>query len=561
MAAGNFSNNGVDTFDATKRYYGIRLQQGVPLLDRDWNELEDIRRYAEFSLRGNYIGDGAPDTTSFAIQPPPFAADNDILIGAGRCSVGGYDVWNEQDLLFSEQGAQQPLPAAEASDDVLLIWLSPQITRVTSADDPALANAQDINVETCVRDRLEWTVGATREPDVPPAGAFVLAEIHRPAGTIQISAAMIVDRRRTQLSLARTVDRIAQDEQRLTALEAGLQQAQLDIALMKQELGRLFWDVHVEVDRTLALFGAAARVTITVKDRDGTAIQGANLSLSTDWGSVDPVFAATDANGQASAELVGVYTDWHPPAAHVGLLASVAQRVDLARVSSGAAVQYAQLRFEPAEMSLISRYSPPAWTVDLAPDIPTTPIVALPQPRTATLTVHAKEGDGAIVRGVGSAQIAFGLWVRDWALTKVLNITSDVAVGARIGDVMRQGVVGGAFQHDQVIAQLPGTLQAINDDTHDSLKRAIFQDPTITDDDVHGAGSISQVIAQEATAAVGARTGQAVNQQLDNFVAGGVVDAASAGDGRTRVTQAAAAIHAGFAQTARQLYTTQRLGV
>jgi hypothetical protein len=210
---------------------------------------------------------------------------------------------------------------------------------------------------------------------------------------------------------------------------------------------------------------------------------------------------------------------------------------------------------------LISRYSPPAWTVDLAPDIPTTPIVALPQPRTATLTVHAKEGDGAIVRGVGSAQIAFGLWVRDWALTKVLNITSDVAVGARIGDVMRQGVVGGAFQHDQVIAQLPGTLQAINDDTHDSLKRAIFQDPTITDDDVHGAGSISQVIAQEATAAVGARTGQAVNQQLDNFVAGGVVDAASAGDGRTRVTQAAAAIHAGFAQTARQLYTTQRLGV
>jgi hypothetical protein len=212
-------------------------------------------------------------------------------------------------------------------------------------------------------------------------------------------------------------------------------------------------------------------------------------------------------------------------------------------------------------MSLISRYSHPAWTANLAADVPTTPIVQLPLPRTATLTVHAKEGDGAIVRGVGSVQVSFGLWLRDWALTKVLDVTSAVAVGARIGDIMRQGVVGGAFNHDQVITQLPLTLQSINDDTHDSLKRAIFQDPTIGDDQAQGAGPISQVIAQEATAAVGARTNQAVNQQLDQFVAGGTVDAASAADGRTRVAQAAAMIHAGFAQTARQLYSTQRLGV
>ena len=44
---GNFSNHGIDTFDPDKDYIGIRLQQGVPLLDRDWNELEDIRRAAE----------------------------------------------------------------------------------------------------------------------------------------------------------------------------------------------------------------------------------------------------------------------------------------------------------------------------------------------------------------------------------------------------------------------------------------------------------------------------------------------------------------------------------
>ena len=53
---GNFTNDGKDTFDPNNNYIGVRLQQGVPLLDRDWNELEDIRRYQEVSLRKHYLG-------------------------------------------------------------------------------------------------------------------------------------------------------------------------------------------------------------------------------------------------------------------------------------------------------------------------------------------------------------------------------------------------------------------------------------------------------------------------------------------------------------------------
>ena len=33
---GNFSRN---TFDPVKDYVAVRLQQGVPILDADWNEL------------------------------------------------------------------------------------------------------------------------------------------------------------------------------------------------------------------------------------------------------------------------------------------------------------------------------------------------------------------------------------------------------------------------------------------------------------------------------------------------------------------------------------------
>ena len=43
-----------------KHYVGVRLQQGVPLLDADWNELEDLRRHELASLVARFIGDGVP---------------------------------------------------------------------------------------------------------------------------------------------------------------------------------------------------------------------------------------------------------------------------------------------------------------------------------------------------------------------------------------------------------------------------------------------------------------------------------------------------------------------
>ena len=39
---GDFSRT---TIDRLKHYVSVRLQQGVPLLDADWNEQDDIRRY------------------------------------------------------------------------------------------------------------------------------------------------------------------------------------------------------------------------------------------------------------------------------------------------------------------------------------------------------------------------------------------------------------------------------------------------------------------------------------------------------------------------------------
>ena len=158
---GNFSKEGKDTFDPRKGYVGIRLQQGVPLLDRDWNELEDIRRYEEWKLRKWYVGNGTPDDgfKISAVGPPA----NDFKIGKGRCIVVGFEVVNEPEgkdyILYSEQkgvdALTTPSSGQKREDTVYLdVW----IEEVTSEDDPVLKNPDVNNIETCVRHKLEWYV-------------------------------------------------------------------------------------------------------------------------------------------------------------------------------------------------------------------------------------------------------------------------------------------------------------------------------------------------------------------------------------------------------------------
>jgi hypothetical protein len=561
----SFSNGGVDTFDPTKSYIGVRLQQGVPLLDRDWNELEDIRRHVERTLRENYVGEGVPDGEGFAVTAPPIPAPDDVMIGAGRCTVAGYDVWNQDDdVLFSAQGHGVPLPAAlPDATDILTLYLEPDVVRVDSADDPDLGNAQDINLETCVRDRLVWSVRAVRQPGVPPAGSYVLAEINRPAGTEEITADMIQDRRRTLLNLAQAVDRIDHAEERIGALTSAMAQAQLDIEAMKQDLGRLFWDVTVDATSSWMLFGGRATVRVRVHDRLGNPIPGALLSFSSDWGVLSPSFASADANGEASVDLIGVHNDVPLRMADIGLLQRASLKVDAAVLPDPGAIEYARVRFEPEELQVVSRYSPPSHLADVGTDLPIGPIIARPDPRTAMVTVHAREGQGAIVRGVGSVQVTFGLWVRDFVRTKIADVARTVEVGARIGDVLRQGFANNQFDHDLVATQLlPLTLQAIHDDTHVALKQVLFADPEVDDDHVAGTGVLSQIIAQESTAAVGARTNQAIGRQLAQFVEAPQVplDATAATVARTAIVQRASQITAGFSQQQRQQYSGALVG-
>ena len=163
---GNFSNNKQDTFNPQEGFIGTRLQQGVPLLDRDWNELEDIRRYQDVMLRKHYLGDGTPNDgfRISALDPPA----NDFMISAGRFLVDGFEAVNEPAganfILYSSQTGAPALTKVKATvppstvTRIDTVYLDVWIEEVTGADLPRLKNPDDVAMETCIRHRLRWFV-------------------------------------------------------------------------------------------------------------------------------------------------------------------------------------------------------------------------------------------------------------------------------------------------------------------------------------------------------------------------------------------------------------------
>lgn len=82
---GNYSRNPRGRLDdaAARHYVGVRMQQGVPLLDADWNELEDLRRMESENQGRLFLGDGVPvGSNGFQIVPLAGGGVNTIVLTA-----------------------------------------------------------------------------------------------------------------------------------------------------------------------------------------------------------------------------------------------------------------------------------------------------------------------------------------------------------------------------------------------------------------------------------------------------------------------------------------------
>lgn len=219
----SFSRN---TYDESKRYVSVRLQQGAPIIDADWNEAEDIRRNELQSIARHFAGDGVPaGNDGFRVLATQAA--NDFIIqggdgspaGAGRILVAGQELRLESNRLYSAQALHNPALAAAWGAPALSPLTTPTSNRtdcvyvevwereVDVREDANLANPA-LAIESCVRLRREWTVRVRENATTPPTptagrSVYKIAELRRVAGLPAIAKEQIVDFRATQLRLVR----------------------------------------------------------------------------------------------------------------------------------------------------------------------------------------------------------------------------------------------------------------------------------------------------------------------------------------------------------------------
>jgi hypothetical protein len=229
-----------DTFDPTLAYISVRLQQGVPLVDADVNELDDIRKFEVRAFLKWFVGDGIPEgSDGFRIVAN--GAPNDVVISAGvpaapagtdvittglrhvgRCLVEGRDAiivgdldFRSQPLHVSQAGAAAlaaswsvpTVPELQLADVTLLLYLDVWDRLVTPTEEPDLIFA-GLGTESAARLRREWVVRWSAGSAVPGPldpdfraghGYYPLAQVVRRAAAPNVFPADVTDLREQRL--------------------------------------------------------------------------------------------------------------------------------------------------------------------------------------------------------------------------------------------------------------------------------------------------------------------------------------------------------------------------
>lgn len=231
-----------NTFDPLRRYVGVRLAQGVPLADADWNEAEDVRRFELRAFLKWYVGEGVPaGNDGFRITPTNSTTTFTITAGgsgidafrAGRILVDGLEAFTTVDVDFAVQPlhvaqpgaaalaaawgvpviAAIPAPPGGGTTRTLAVCIDVWERLVTQAEDPSLV-LPGLGTETCSRLRREWAVRVRTANSVPVSGdpdliaghsyALLAVITQTSAGTIGADA--VVDKRRRGVSLPSQMD-------------------------------------------------------------------------------------------------------------------------------------------------------------------------------------------------------------------------------------------------------------------------------------------------------------------------------------------------------------------
>jgi hypothetical protein len=156
---GDFSR---DSFDPTKHYSNVLMQQGRVQLDADWNEQQRIHRHRAETESKDVVGrNGAPlRDAGFQIT---VQSGNRLAIGKGRYYVDGLLCENEVDIAYA---AQPDLPNASdvvglltgAATTFGVVYLDVWRRHVTAFDDPLIREVALGGPDTTTRVKTVWQV-------------------------------------------------------------------------------------------------------------------------------------------------------------------------------------------------------------------------------------------------------------------------------------------------------------------------------------------------------------------------------------------------------------------
>ncbi len=230
-----------------KGYVGARIEQGVPVLDRDLNLLGDFPLAMLRTLTAEFIGVGVREgSDAFSIEAVD--ADNDFdIVGPGVLVVDGMQIRNPATVRYSAQSTTPPTAPTAGRQDLVYLDVLTRPTVVGQTDDPDLENRSDVGQQTSVRLMTSWQVRvAAGTATLPPA----------PAGHVHAPLAVLVHRAVSGGGIATVVTDQRPRIPRLQTVGGGFDpsplQAQIDalngrVGTLEARLRRRIVDVSWEV--------------------------------------------------------------------------------------------------------------------------------------------------------------------------------------------------------------------------------------------------------------------------------------------------------------------------
>ncbi|MBI1424582.1 MAG: hypothetical protein GC149_14140 [Gammaproteobacteria bacterium] len=258
-----------------RHYVAVKMQQGVPLLDADWNDMDDIRRQEARLYLRHYLGNCVPDDAD-GFRIGAATSNNNFSISTGRAMVDGMLVINENSgLSYTDQATlfglsidaiTPPNPADVPRTDLVYldVW-EQEIGPVTSdRHDDRLVDVS-VGLETARRLERRWLVRVAQD-------ASDLATIATQAGHVYMPLALIVrstnspaiapewiyDLRTRNINVAQYLKRPFSIVRGIhtfsNQLLVDLLDALRSIYLLRVENDQLFFDLTDNVARTMVLF-------------------------------------------------------------------------------------------------------------------------------------------------------------------------------------------------------------------------------------------------------------------------------------------------------------------